>query len=130
MRFVKSKKNSLGDAWRHVHVTIIDLSRLKIETEGKPAVPENVAWQQIDEVKVLEAFLKSWGVDKYRIVFHQDDPQFGPNIDELRELFEKHPECREPTGFDEQLACLEEKTGKKYVLAVFDLGVNAVAEVL
>ncbi len=64
------------------------------------------------------------------VVFHQDNPQFGSRIDELEELFEKHPECEELESFDKQLACLEEKTGKKYVLAVFDLGVYAVAEVL
>jgi hypothetical protein len=129
MKFIKSKKSGLCDAWRQAHVTIVDFTGFKVKTEGKPAVPEKVAWQ-INEVEVLKALLKSWGVGKYRIVFHQDNPQFGPRINELRELFEKHPECREPAGFDEQLACLEEKTGKKYVLAVFDLGVNAVAEIL
>jgi hypothetical protein len=129
MRFVKRKKSDLGDAWRHAHATVVDFTGFKVETVGEPAVPEKVAWQ-IDEVEVLKALLKSWGVGRYRIVFHQDNPQFGPRIDELEELFEKYPECRDLDGIDEQLACLEEKTGKKYVLAVFDLGVYAVAEVL
>jgi len=129
VKFIKRKRSGLGDAWRHTHVTIVDFTGFKVETEGKPAVPEKVAWQ-IDEVEVLKALLKSWGVGKYRIVFHQDNPQFGPLIDELEELFEKHPECEAIGGFDEQLACLEEKTGKRYVLAVFDLGVYAVAEIL
>jgi hypothetical protein len=129
MKFIKSKKSGLGDAWRHAHVTIVDFTGFKVETEGKPAVPEKVAWQ-INEIEVVKALMKSWGVDKYKIVFYQDNPQFGPRIDELEELFEKHPECRDLDGIDKELACLEEKTGKKYVLAVFDLGVYAVAEVL
>jgi hypothetical protein len=130
MKFVKSKKSNVGDAWRQMHVTIVDLIGYRIETFGKPAVPEDIAWVKTNEVELLKAFLKSWGVDKYDIVFYQEDPRRFPIIDKLEELFEKYPECEEIDSVAEQLACLERKTGKKYVLLFLDLGSYAVAEIL
>jgi hypothetical protein len=132
MKFIKSKskKSGLSDAWRQAHVTIVDFTGFKVETEGKPAVPEDIAWR-INGIEVVKALMKSWGIDRdrYRIVFHLENPQFGPLIDEFEELFEKHPECRGLEGINE-LVCLEEKTGKKYVLVLFDLGVFTIAEIL
>jgi hypothetical protein len=67
MKFVKSKKSNVGDAWRLMHMTVVDFTGcFKIETVGKPAVPEDIAWE-IDAVEVLKAFLKSWAVSVNKV---------------------------------------------------------------
>jgi hypothetical protein len=130
MKFVR-RKNSFGDAWRQSHVTIIDLELDEIiKTEGKPAITEEeVTRAEGKEVELLKGFLDAWGISNYRIVYHET----GINdirVDEISDLFDKYPECEAIGGFDENLACLEEKTGKKYVLLYLGPGSLAVAEIL
>jgi hypothetical protein len=129
MKFVK-RKESFGDAWRQAHVTIIDLELDEIiKTEGKPAIPKEEATRvRGREVELLKGFLNAWGISNYRIVYHET----GINdirVDEISELFDKYPECEAIGSFDENLACLEEKTGKKYVLLYLGPGNLAVAEI-
>jgi hypothetical protein len=56
--------------------------------------------------------------------------RFGPEIDKLEELLKKYPECEEIESFDEQVECLERKTGRKYAMVALDLDNFAVAEIL
>jgi hypothetical protein len=133
VKFVKRKKSGLGDEWRHAHVTVINVN---VKTEGKPVIPGE-AFDKIDEAKLLEHYMRQLGVHNYRIVYHETLARekrgaypLEVKVDELEELFDKYPECEAIGGFDENLACLEEKTGKKFVLLYLEPGRVAVAEIL
>jgi len=129
----ESRKSDLrsSNARSESHVTFIDLTvlfeKLKIEHVGKPAIPGDVDWWR-DLIALFEGILKALGVKNYKIVYYQENPQFEPDIDELKELLERYPECDKEYGID--FECLSKKTGKKYVVAFFDLGTFAVAEIL
>jgi len=133
VKFVKRKKSDFGDAWRHAHVTVIDVD---VKTEGKPIIPEE-AFDKIDEAELLRHYMKQLGIYNYRIVFHETFARekggaypLEVKVDELEDLFDKYPECEAIGGFDENLECLEEKTGKKFVLLYMGPGRVAVAEIL
>jgi hypothetical protein len=127
LKFVKRKRSDLADAWRQAHVTLIDID---IRTTEKPAIPEQtIIKAEGREVELLKSFLDAWGISNYKIVYHET----GINdirVDEISDLFDQYPECEGIGGFNENLACLEEKTGKKYVLLYLGPGSLAVAEIL
>jgi hypothetical protein len=128
VKFVKRKKSGLGDEWRQMHVTYVDVDVAEnIKTAGKPTIPEEVIYKA-DEVEILRGFMNSFGIHNYRIVYHEK-PINDIRVDEISDLLDKYPEC-EMGGFQEVLECLEEKTGKKYFMVYLEPGRLAVAEIL
>jgi hypothetical protein len=116
MIFVKKKKSQSLDEWIQTHLAYIYFTERGRKRRGARDIYET-----------LRGYLKAHGIDNYKIIYHESYCDI--LIDDVTDLLEEYPECN-VGDLDDNLACLEEKTGKKYVLAVFDLGVNAVAEVL
>ena len=124
MRFVNKKKRESFDWGMPKHLTEIWVEQGEKPTIGDETIVKNA-------LEIVDGVLKGSGVKKYRIVYFEDASDTVPMyIDELGELFDKYPECI-GNGLDEELECLEKKTGKKYVLLyIKNLPASVVAEVL
>jgi hypothetical protein len=124
MRFVNKKKRESFDWGIPKHLTVIH-----VEQEGKPIIEDTTIVK--NALSIVDHVLKSSGVKKYKIVYFVDWSDTVPmDIDEVGDDIEKHG-CIGVGGFDAELVCLEEKTGKKYVLLYIEsLPAGVVAEVL
>jgi hypothetical protein len=124
MRFVNKKKRESFDWGMPKHLTEIWVRQGEKPTIGDETIVKNA-------LEIVDSVLKGSGVKKYRVVYFEDVSNTVPAyIDELGELFDKHPECV-GGGFDEELECLEKKAGKKYVLLYIEnLPASVAVEVL
>jgi len=124
MVFVKRKKRESFDWNMLKHLTIID-----VEQGERPTIEDKTIVR--NALEIVDHVLRSSGVKKYKIVYFEDNSDTVPiHIDELADLFDKYPECL-GGGLDEELECLEKKTGKKYVLLyIRNTLTSVVAEIL
>ena len=106
------------------HLTVIHVEQME-----RPAIEDTTIVK--NALSIVDHVLKSSGVKKYKIVYFVDWSNTVPmDIDEVGDDIEKHG-CIGVGGFDAELACLEEKTGKKYVLLYIEgLPAAVAAEVL
>jgi len=124
MRFVSRKKRESFGWGLPSHLTTIHVEQGKKPTIDDTTIVKNA-------LEIVDSVLRSSGVKKYRVVYFEDWSNTVPMyIDELHELYNMYPECI-GGGFDEELECLEEKTGKKYVLLYIEnVPATVAAEVL
>ena len=125
MRFVSKKKRESFYWGIPKHLTVID-----VKQGERPTIEDKTVVKSA--LEIVDHVLRSSGVKKYKIVYFEDwTDTVSMYIDELDELFEKYPECEAVGGLDENLECLEKKTGKKFVLLyVWGGPTSVVAEVL
>jgi hypothetical protein len=124
MRFVSRKKRESFDWGIPKHLTVFH-----VEQMGRPTIEDTTIVK--NALSIVDHVLKSSGIKKYRLVFFEDWSNTVPlSIDEVSDEMERHG-CLGVGGFDEELACLEEKTGKKYVLLYVEgIPATVAAEVL
>ena len=124
MRFVNKKKKESFDWGIPKHLTVI-----RVEQEGKPTIEDTTVVK--NALSIVDHVLKSSGIEKYKIVYFEDLSDTVPlSIEEVDDDLEKYG-CLGVGGFDEELECLEKKTGRKFVLLYIEnIPATIAAEVL
>uniref|UniRef100_A0A7J2U5K1 Uncharacterized protein n=1 Tax=Ignisphaera aggregans TaxID=334771 RepID=A0A7J2U5K1_9CREN len=124
MSFVSRKKKESIDWSMPKHLT-----EIWVKQKEKPTIEDTIIVK--NALSIVDHVLKSSGVKKYKIVYFVDWSNTVPlDIDEVSDDMEKYG-CLGIGGFDEELECLEEKTGKKYVLLYIEnVPATVAAEVL
>jgi len=106
MIFVKKKKSQSPDEWMQTHLAYIYFTERGRKRRGSRDIYET-----------LRGYLKAHDIDNYKIIYHES---YGDIlIDDVTDLLEEYPECN-VGDLDDNLACLEEKTGKEYFIAYLE----------